>query len=150
MLQGVCRRGRGEGGEGAEAGGGEGGGAGPGRRRPSPGAAALMLLLPAAVLHLLSAARSGPARLLGLPPQLPAPEALWSPRALGLWLAWLGLQAALYLLPARKVRPVPGARGGGRGSAPRRRHPQRFPDPCVPADGGGPGAEGPESPALPH
>lgn len=83
---------------------------------PSPGAAALMLLLPAAVLHLLSAARSGPARLLGLPPQLPAPEALWSPRALGLWLAWLGLQAALYLLPARKVRACCRARGAAGGA----------------------------------
>ncbi|XP_017392619.1 delta(14)-sterol reductase TM7SF2 [Cebus imitator] len=67
------------------------------------GAAALMLLLPATVFHLLLAARSGPARLLGPPASLPGLGALWSPRALLLWLAWLGLQAALYLLPARKV-----------------------------------------------
>lgn len=67
------------------------------------GAAALMLLLPATTLHLLLAARSGPARLLGLPPHLPGPATLWSPRALLLLLSWLGLQAALYLLPARKV-----------------------------------------------
>ncbi|XP_057362898.1 delta(14)-sterol reductase TM7SF2 isoform X3 [Manis pentadactyla] len=73
---------------------------------PSPrrwGAAALMLLLPATTFHLLLVARSGPARLLGPPPYLPGLEALWSPRALLLWLTWLGLQAALYLLPARKV-----------------------------------------------
>lgn len=67
------------------------------------GAAALLLLLPATMFHLLLAARSGPARLLGPPASLPGLEALWSPRALLLWLAWLGLQAALYLLPARKV-----------------------------------------------
>ncbi|XP_059566134.1 delta(14)-sterol reductase TM7SF2 isoform X2 [Myotis daubentonii] len=67
------------------------------------GAAALMLLLPATMFHLLLAARSGPARLLGLPPHLPAPGALWSPGALLLWLTWLGLQAAFYLLPARKM-----------------------------------------------
>nr|XP_012318431.1 delta(14)-sterol reductase isoform X2 [Aotus nancymaae] len=62
-----------------------------------------MLLLPATVFHLLLAARSGPARLLGPPASLPGLGALWSPRALLLWLVWLGLQAALYLLPARKV-----------------------------------------------
>lgn len=73
------------------------------RWAPSPGAAALLLLLPAIMFHLLLVARSGPARLLGLPPHLPAPEALWSPGALLLWLTWLGLQAAFYLLPARKV-----------------------------------------------
>nr|KAF6439243.1 transmembrane 7 superfamily member 2 [Molossus molossus] len=67
------------------------------------GAAALMLLLPATMFHLLLVARSGPARLLGLPPYLPGPEALWSPWALLLWLTWLGLQAAFYLLPARKM-----------------------------------------------
>lgn len=74
------------------------------RSAPSPGSAALMLLLPATMFHLLLVARSGPARLLGLPPHLPAPEALWSPGALLLWLSWLGLQVAFYLLPARKVR----------------------------------------------
>ncbi|XP_075403652.1 delta(14)-sterol reductase TM7SF2 [Tenrec ecaudatus] len=67
------------------------------------GAAALMLLLPATVFHLLLVARSGPARLLGPPPYLPGLGALWSPPALLLWLAWLGLQLALYFLPARKV-----------------------------------------------
>uniref|UniRef100_A0A4X1V2S0 Delta(14)-sterol reductase TM7SF2 n=1 Tax=Sus scrofa TaxID=9823 RepID=A0A4X1V2S0_PIG len=67
------------------------------------GAAALMLLLPATMFHLLLAARSGPARLLGPPPYLPGLEMLWSPWALFLCLAWLGLQAALYLLPARQV-----------------------------------------------
>ncbi|CAK6449713.1 unnamed protein product [Pipistrellus nathusii] len=66
------------------------------------GAAALMLLLPATMFHLLLAARSGPARLLGLPAPPPA-GALWSPAAPLLWLSWLGLQAAFYLLPARKV-----------------------------------------------
>ncbi|XP_027973676.1 delta(14)-sterol reductase isoform X3 [Eumetopias jubatus] len=67
------------------------------------GAAALMLLLPATMFHLLLVARSGPARLLGPPPYLPGPEVLWSPQMLLLWFTWLGLQAALYLLPARKV-----------------------------------------------
>ncbi|XP_064143884.1 delta(14)-sterol reductase TM7SF2 isoform X2 [Loxodonta africana] len=62
-----------------------------------------MLLLPATMFHLLLVARSGPARLLGPPPYLPGLEELWSPRALLLWFAWLGLQAALYLLPAHKV-----------------------------------------------
>uniref|UniRef100_G1DGB3 Delta(14)-sterol reductase TM7SF2 n=1 Tax=Capra hircus TaxID=9925 RepID=G1DGB3_CAPHI len=66
-------------------------------------AAALMLLLPVTMFHLLLVARSGPARLLGPPPSLPGLEELWSPWALLLCLAWLGLQAALYLLPARKV-----------------------------------------------
>ncbi|XP_006901515.1 PREDICTED: delta(14)-sterol reductase isoform X2 [Elephantulus edwardii] len=67
------------------------------------GAASLMALLPATMLHLLLVARSGPARLLGPPPYLPGLGELWSPGALLLWLTWLGLQAALYLLPARKV-----------------------------------------------
>uniref|UniRef100_A0A8C0T9N8 Delta(14)-sterol reductase TM7SF2 n=2 Tax=Canis lupus familiaris TaxID=9615 RepID=A0A8C0T9N8_CANLF len=67
------------------------------------GAAALMLLLPATMFHLLLVVRSGPARLLGPPPYLPGLQVLWSPRMLLLWLTWLGLQAALYLLPARKV-----------------------------------------------
>ncbi|XP_032497916.1 delta(14)-sterol reductase TM7SF2 isoform X1 [Phocoena sinus] len=67
------------------------------------GAAALLLLLPATMFHLLLVARSGPARLLGPPPYLPELEELWSPWALLLCLTWLGLQAALYLLPARKV-----------------------------------------------
>ncbi|XP_006861008.1 PREDICTED: delta(14)-sterol reductase isoform X2 [Chrysochloris asiatica] len=67
------------------------------------GAASLMVLLPVTMLHLLLVAGSEPARLLGPPPYLPGLEELWSPQALLLWLAWLGLQAALYLLPARKV-----------------------------------------------
>uniref|UniRef100_A0A8D2CTL3 Delta(14)-sterol reductase TM7SF2 n=1 Tax=Sciurus vulgaris TaxID=55149 RepID=A0A8D2CTL3_SCIVU len=67
------------------------------------GAAALMLLLPATMFHLLLVVRSGPARLLGPPPYLPGLEVLWSPQALLLLLTWLGLQAALYLLPARKA-----------------------------------------------
>lgn len=87
----------------------------------SQGAAALMLLLPATMFHLLLVARSGPARLLGPPPYLPGPEALWSPWALLLWLTWLGLQVALYFLPARKVcTPLAGEVGGRRGSAGRK------------------------------
>lgn len=103
----------------------------------SPGAAALMLLLPATMFHLLLAARSGPARLLDLPPYLPRPEALWSPRALLLWLTWLGLQVAFYLLPARKVWTGlgrAGQEGGGKGSA-RRKAPSTIVKPFVPADG---------------
>uniref|UniRef100_A0A8C6RLQ3 Delta(14)-sterol reductase TM7SF2 n=1 Tax=Nannospalax galili TaxID=1026970 RepID=A0A8C6RLQ3_NANGA len=67
------------------------------------GTAAMLVLLPATMFHLLLVARSGPARLLGPPPYLPGLEELWSPRALLLLFAWLGLQAVLYLLPARKV-----------------------------------------------
>uniref|UniRef100_A0A8C3WRX4 Delta(14)-sterol reductase TM7SF2 n=1 Tax=Catagonus wagneri TaxID=51154 RepID=A0A8C3WRX4_9CETA len=67
------------------------------------GAATLMLLFPAIMFHLLLAVRSGPARLLGPPPYLPGLETLWSPWALLLCFTWLGLQAALYLLPARNV-----------------------------------------------
>lgn len=84
------------------------------RPRP-PGAAALMLLLPATMFHLLLVVRSGPARLLGPPPYLPGLQVLWSPRMLLLWLTWLGLQAALYLLPARKVQTrLAGLAGGSR------------------------------------
>lgn len=82
-----------------------------------------MLLLPATMFHLLLAVRSGPARLLDLPQYLPRPEALWSPRALLLWLTWLGLQAAFYLLPASKVWTGLGRtreEGGGKGSARRK------------------------------
>uniref|UniRef100_A0A8C8TLN8 Delta(14)-sterol reductase TM7SF2 n=1 Tax=Peromyscus maniculatus bairdii TaxID=230844 RepID=A0A8C8TLN8_PERMB len=67
------------------------------------GVTAMMVLLPATMFHLLLAARSGPARLLGPPAYLPGLEELWSPWALSLLFMWLGLQVALYLLPARKV-----------------------------------------------
>ncbi|XP_036058568.1 delta(14)-sterol reductase TM7SF2 isoform X1 [Onychomys torridus] len=67
------------------------------------GVTAMMVLLPATMFHLLLAARSGPARLLGPPAYLPGLEELWSPWALLLLFMWLGLQVALYLLPARKV-----------------------------------------------
>lgn len=109
-----------------------------------------MLLLPATMFHLLLVARSGPARLLGPPPYLPEPEALWSPRALLLWLTWLGLQVALYLLPARKVwTRLAGEVGGRTGSAKRGiLHPHQRP--FVSAGSRGPGIEGQESPALPH
>lgn len=84
---------------------------------PSPlpaGAAALMLLLPATVFHLLLAVGSDSARLLALPAALPALQTLWSPRALLLCITWLGLQAALYLLPSRKVwGPAGWTRGQG-------------------------------------
>lgn len=82
-----------------------------------------MLLLPATMVHLLLVARSGPARLLGPPPYLPGLEALWSPRALLLWLTWLGLQAALYLLPARKVWTRPAGRRAEGGARREERHP---------------------------
>uniref|UniRef100_A0A8B9Z3U2 Delta(14)-sterol reductase TM7SF2 n=1 Tax=Bos mutus grunniens TaxID=30521 RepID=A0A8B9Z3U2_BOSMU len=81
------------------------------------GAAALMLLLPVTMFHLLLVARSGPE--------------LWSPWALLLCLTWLGLQAALYLLPARKVE----------GLSPRTHHVLRFrlPGPGADSPLGGPG-----------
>lgn len=67
------------------------------------GAAALMLLLPATMFHLLLAVSSESAGLLALPAVLPSLQTLWSSRALLLCVTWLGLQAAFYLLPARKV-----------------------------------------------
>ncbi|CAH6793593.1 Tm7sf2 [Phodopus roborovskii] len=67
------------------------------------GVTAILVLLPATMFHLLLVARSGPARLLGPPTYLPGLEELWSPQALLLLFIWLGLQVALYLLPARKV-----------------------------------------------
>ncbi|XP_028916424.1 delta(14)-sterol reductase TM7SF2 isoform X1 [Ornithorhynchus anatinus] len=82
------------------------------RRAPTPpqlefggplGSALLLLLLPATLFHLLLTCRSGPCSLLSLPAPLPAPHAFWSPRALLLLLGWLGLQAALYLLPLGPV-----------------------------------------------
>ena len=104
------------------------------RLPPSPGAAALLLLLPATMFHLLLVARSGPARLLGPPPYLPELEELWSPWALLLCLTWLGLQAALYLLPARKVRTrLADARGrrAERGAWREERHPQPLAPFCA-------------------
>lgn len=108
----------------------------------------MLLLLPATMIHLLLVARSGPARLLGPPPYLPGLEALWSPRALLLLLGWLGLQAALYLLPARQVcgRGRGAGGGGGRGEG----APGPHQAPFDPAGGRGAGAKGQESPALPH
>lgn len=118
----------------------------PKRRGPSAGAAALMLLLPATTLHLLLAVRSGPARLLGPPAHLPGLSELWSPRVLLLLLTWLGLQAALYLLPARKVwAPFPGE---GEGIQRERRRPNPSQVLFALAGGGGVGVEGQESPAL--
>ncbi|XP_028626867.1 delta(14)-sterol reductase isoform X2 [Grammomys surdaster] len=67
------------------------------------GVTAMLILLPATMFHLLLAARSVPARLLALPAYLPGLEELWSIQALLLLFIWLGLQVALYLLPARKV-----------------------------------------------
>lgn len=109
---------------------------------PSPGAAVLLLLLPATVFHLLLVVRSGPARLLGPPPYLPGLEELWSPRALLLLLAWIGLQAALYLLPARKVWALlqwQGRQGEATEKAPPT--PVRT-SPLVPTGGRGAGIEG--------
>lgn len=110
-----------------------------------------MLLLPATMFHLLLVAHSGPARLLGPPPYLPGPEVLWSPQTLLLWLTWLGLQAALYLLPARKVwTRLAGEAGGGRGLRGREDTLTPYQSCFVPAGGRGTGIEGQESPALPH
>lgn len=123
----------------------------PTRSPPVPGAAVLMLLLPATMFHLLLVARSGPARLLGPPPYLPGPEVLWSPEMLLLWFTWLGLQAALYLLPAGKVwTRLAGEAGGGRGLRWREDTLTPYQSPFVPAGGRGTGIEGQESPALPH
>lgn len=116
----------------------------------SSGVTAMLLLLPATMFHLLLAARSGPARLLGPPAYLPGLEELWSPRVLLLLFIWLGLQVALYLLPARKVCALtPGRRGQGglyRGEA--------LPNPYmtfpIPVGGRRAGIKGQESSALPY
>lgn len=113
----------------------------------------MLILLPATMFHLLLAARSVPARLLALPAYLPALEELWSPQALLLLFIWLGLQVALYLLPARKVcvlsfntpgRRVQGGLDQGEGL--------RFSYKTCPVPAGGRRArtEGQESPALPY
>lgn len=119
----------------------------------SPGVTAMLILLPATMFHLLLAARSVPARLLALPAYLPGLEELWSPQALLLLFVWLGLQVALYLLPARKVcvRSVLMHQGGecregwtGEGL--------HIPYKTCPVPAGGRRArtEGQESPALPY
>ncbi|XP_038620780.1 delta(14)-sterol reductase TM7SF2 isoform X1 [Tachyglossus aculeatus] len=94
------------------------------------GSALLMLLLPATLFHLVLTCRSGPCSLLSLPTPLPGPDAFWSPRALLLLLGWLGLQAALYLMPVGSVGRAGGHRArpgrGQRASSPRRASPPQV------------------------
>lgn len=116
----------------------------------SPGVAALMILLPATMFHLLLAARSGPARLLALPTYLPELEELWSPWALLLLFIWLGLQVALYLLPARKVCAQHTREEGVGRAGPGEVIPSPYKTCPVPAGGRRAGTEGQESPALPY
>ncbi|KYO27850.1 delta(14)-sterol reductase TM7SF2 [Alligator mississippiensis] len=66
------------------------------------GTAALTLLLPGAMWYLLTACGTKEASVLQVPP-VPTPRTLANPQALLLVLAWLGLQAALHMLPMGKV-----------------------------------------------
>lgn len=70
----------------------------------SAGAAVLPALLPSTVLYLLLVCRTEQASLFSLPLPLPSLPSLWDPQDLALVLGWIGLQAALYVLPTGKVR----------------------------------------------
>uniref|UniRef100_A0A8D2J0K6 Delta(14)-sterol reductase TM7SF2 n=2 Tax=Varanus komodoensis TaxID=61221 RepID=A0A8D2J0K6_VARKO len=59
--------------------------------------------MPATVFYLLLTCRTEEASLLSFPAPLPTLRSLWSPKDCLLVLAWLGLQAALYMLPMGKV-----------------------------------------------
>lgn len=67
------------------------------------GAVCIPVFLPLTVLFLIGASRSPSASLLQWPPELPSAERLWDPQALTLLLGWIGLHAALYLLPLGKM-----------------------------------------------
>ena len=62
------------------------------------------VFLPLTVLLLIAVSRSPSASLFQWPPPVPSTEQLWHPQALTLLLGWVGLHAALYLLPLGKVR----------------------------------------------
>nr|XP_056708550.1 delta(14)-sterol reductase TM7SF2 [Euleptes europaea] len=67
------------------------------------GAASLLILMPATVFALLLTCRTEQASLLNFPLPLPTPHSLWNPQDFALVLAWIGLQALLYMLPLGKV-----------------------------------------------
>ncbi|XP_054847022.1 delta(14)-sterol reductase TM7SF2 isoform X2 [Eublepharis macularius] len=67
------------------------------------GAAFLLILLPATVFCLLLTCKSEQASLLDFPLPLPTLRSLWNPQDFALVLAWVGLQAFLYMLPTGKV-----------------------------------------------
>ncbi|XP_077677729.1 delta(14)-sterol reductase TM7SF2 isoform X1 [Eretmochelys imbricata] len=67
------------------------------------GAMILIFLMPATVFYLLLTCRTEQASVLNFPPPLPPLSTLWSPHTFLLLLAWVGLQAALYMLPMGKV-----------------------------------------------
>lgn len=67
------------------------------------GAAVLPALLPSTVLYLLLVCRTEQASLFSLPLPLPSLPSLWDPQDLALVLGWIGLQAALYVLPTGKL-----------------------------------------------
>ncbi|KAM7170437.1 delta(14)-sterol reductase TM7SF2 isoform 3-T3 [Macrochelys suwanniensis] len=67
------------------------------------GAMILIFLMPATVFYLLLTCRTEQASVLNFPPPLPPLSTFWSPHAFLLLLAWVGLQAALYMLPMGKV-----------------------------------------------
>ncbi|XP_032660282.1 delta(14)-sterol reductase TM7SF2 isoform X1 [Chelonoidis abingdonii] len=67
------------------------------------GAMILIFLMPATIFYLLLTCRTEQASVLNFPPPLPPLSTLWSPHTFLLLLAWVGLQAALYMLPMGKV-----------------------------------------------
>ncbi|XP_037761331.1 delta(14)-sterol reductase TM7SF2 isoform X1 [Chelonia mydas] len=67
------------------------------------GAMILIFLMPATVFYLLLTCRTEQASVLNFPPPLPPLSTLWSPHTFLLLLAWVGFQAALYMLPMGKV-----------------------------------------------
>ncbi|XP_077183371.1 delta(14)-sterol reductase TM7SF2 isoform X2 [Paroedura picta] len=67
------------------------------------GAFCLLFLLPATVFVLLLTCRTEQASLLNFPLPLPTLRSLWNPQDFALVLAWVGLQALLYMLPLGKV-----------------------------------------------
>nr|XP_006136637.1 delta(14)-sterol reductase-like [Pelodiscus sinensis] len=67
------------------------------------GAVILIFLMPATVFYLLLTCGTEQASVLNFPPPLPPLSTLWNPHTFLLLLAWVGLQAALYMLPMGKV-----------------------------------------------
>lgn len=62
-----------------------------------------IFFMPATVFYLLLTCRTEQASVLNFPPPLPPMSSLWNPHTFLLLLGWVGLQAALYMLPMGKV-----------------------------------------------
>ncbi|XP_061462613.1 delta(14)-sterol reductase TM7SF2 isoform X2 [Rhineura floridana] len=67
------------------------------------GAALLILLMPTTVFYLLLTCRTEQASLLNFFPALPMLRSLWDPQDFVLVVAWIALQALLYVLPMGKI-----------------------------------------------